>query len=208
MHYDLDKRARSCRPCAQAAYDAAQAAPPPPKYTLRECPFCGHQPEEGNLYDSVHRVNREGTLWTAGCVDNEGGCNASVLGGSREHAIALWNTRLGEDRSTIQAIEALARDTFETHEEADAWLRRPHSMLNGETPLDSSKTVLGVKRVNDILNAVKHGGIVGFLPRTIMILCPTCGNKRCPKAENSLFKCTNSNAPDQIGELDAQPSGD
>lgn len=63
------------------------------KYTLLKCPFCGHQPSENNLDDSIHPVNRERTLWNAGCVDNEGGCNAYVLGGSREEAIQRWNTR-------------------------------------------------------------------------------------------------------------------
>lgn len=75
-------------------------------FTLRECPFCGHQPDEGNLIDSIHPLNRERTLWTAGCVDNEGGCNASVLGSTREHAILLWNTRPGDDRTRINEIEA------------------------------------------------------------------------------------------------------
>lgn len=35
-----------------------------------------------------------------------------------------------------------------------------------------------------------------------MIVCSKCGNKRCPKAENCKFKCTESNALDQIGELE------
>jgi hypothetical protein len=63
------------------------------KYTLLVCPFCGHQPEEGNLRDSVHSINREYTIWEAGCVVNEGGCDAFVLAGSREEAIQKWNTR-------------------------------------------------------------------------------------------------------------------
>jgi hypothetical protein len=32
-----------------------------------------------------------------------------------------------------------------------------------------------------------------------MILCPTCGNKRCPKANNHLFTCTGSNDTGQQG---------
>lgn len=34
---------------------------------------------------------------------------------------------------------------------------------------------------------------------TRMILCPDCGNKRCPKANNHTFACTNSNEPNQVG---------
>lgn len=83
VHIDLDKRARCCRKCAEAKHQADLAKPPALTFALRVCPFCGHQPEEENLYDSAHRLNYEGTLWTAGCVDNEGGCNASVLGFNR-----------------------------------------------------------------------------------------------------------------------------
>ncbi len=32
-----------------------------------------------------------------------------------------------------------------------------------------------------------------------MVLCPTCGNKRCPKAANHNNQCTNSNDPNQLG---------
>lgn len=37
--------------------------------------------------------------------------------------------------------------------------------------------------------------------RSYMILCPTCGNKRCPKAQNHIYKCTGSNAVGQVGVL-------
>ena len=32
-----------------------------------------------------------------------------------------------------------------------------------------------------------------------MILCPKCGNKRCPHATYHGFECTNSNEPGQEG---------
>lgn len=34
---------------------------------------------------------------------------------------------------------------------------------------------------------------------TVMITCPECGNKRCPKATHHMHACTNSNAPGQPG---------
>jgi len=34
------------------------------------------------------------------------------------------------------------------------------------------------------------------------VVCPFCGNKRCPKASNHRYKCTNSNETGQIGELE------
>lgn len=33
----------------------------------------------------------------------------------------------------------------------------------------------------------------------MMILCPTCGNKRCPQANNHRNPCTNSNESGQQG---------
>ena len=32
-----------------------------------------------------------------------------------------------------------------------------------------------------------------------MVLCPTCGNKRCPKANDHRNECTGSNEPGQPG---------
>ena len=34
-----------------------------------------------------------------------------------------------------------------------------------------------------------------------VILCLDCGNKRCPKAQNHIYKCTGSNAVGQVGEV-------
>lgn len=33
----------------------------------------------------------------------------------------------------------------------------------------------------------------------VMYLCPTCGNKRCPKATDHRLDCTDSNEPGQVG---------
>lgn len=34
---------------------------------------------------------------------------------------------------------------------------------------------------------------------TRMIVCPTCGNKRCPRSTDHKYECTNSNEPGQPG---------
>lgn len=34
-----------------------------------------------------------------------------------------------------------------------------------------------------------------------MVLCPTCGNKRCPHALAHIYRCTGSNDTGQIGEI-------
>lgn len=36
-------------------------------------------------------------------------------------------------------------------------------------------------------------------PMNRMILCPNCGNKRCPQAAHHDNKCTKSNEPGQVG---------
>jgi hypothetical protein len=36
---------------------------------------------------------------------------------------------------------------------------------------------------------------------TRMIVCPECGNKRCPKASNHRYDCTNSNDVGQLGSI-------
>lgn len=46
-------------------------------------------------------------------------------------------------------------------------------------------------------------GSWGWLPlsSTKMILCPTCGCKRCPKASDHDLACTDSNEPGQPGSV-------
>lgn len=48
------------------------------------------------------------------------------------------------------------------------------------------------------------GGIAqdGSPPGTWFNACPQCHNKRCPKCDNHRFKCTGSNKPGQVGELE------
>ena len=46
----------------------------------------------------------------------------------------------------------------------------------------------------------------GFpLSLTKMILCPKCGNKRCPKASDHRLECTGSNQPGQAGSVYGRP---
>lgn len=39
------------------------------------------------------------------------------------------------------------------------------------------------------------------LQASMMIVCPVCGNKRCPRASDHRNKCTNSNRPGQEGSV-------
>jgi hypothetical protein len=40
-----------------------------------------------------------------------------------------------------------------------------------------------------------------------LVVCPECGNKRCPRADNHNFACTNSNEPGQTPTLVIPPMG-
>ena len=42
-------------------------------------------------------------------------------------------------------------------------------------------------------------GILVPVSGTLMVLCATCGNKRCPHAKDHRHTCTNSNDPGQKG---------
>jgi putative toxin-antitoxin system antitoxin component (TIGR02293 family) len=94
------------------------------------------------------------------------GAAAGVLGMDRATASRkvakddVLPTYAAESMLRLLALDAMARDTFETDHEAAAWLRQPHPMLDGETPLDCAKSGFGAERVKDILNAVKYGGVV------------------------------------------------
>ena len=48
---------------------------------------------------------------------------------------------------------------------------------------------------------VALGAIEIPVTATRMILCPTCGCKRCPKASDCQLDCTNSNLPGQEGSI-------
>jgi len=37
------------------------------------------------------------------------------------------------------------------------------------------------------------------------VVCPTCGNKRCPRADDHRNACSNSNAPGQVPQPERQP---
>lgn len=42
------------------------------------------------------------------------------------------------------------------------------------------------------------------IPIFMLIVCPLCGNKRCPKASDHTLECTGSNEPGQPGSVYAE----
>lgn len=69
-------------------------------------------------------------------------------------------THSAESVLRLLELDEIASDTFESEEAASGWLRRPHPMLDGESPLQAARTSFGAQRVKDILLAIKYGGVV------------------------------------------------
>ena len=72
----------------------------------------------------------------------------------------LLPTYAAESMLRLLELDGLAKETFETPEEAAGWMRQPHPMLGGEAPLECAKSGFGAQRVKDILVAIKYGGVV------------------------------------------------
>jgi hypothetical protein len=47
-------------------------------------------------------------------------------------------------------------------------------------------------------SAISEGDVIGRLSMR-MIVCPDCGNKRCPRATDHRLGCSGSNDPGQVG---------
>ena len=57
-------------------------------------------------------------------------------------------------------LKEMASATFESEDDVLGWLRRPHPLLDGESPLEAASTSFGSRRVRDILISIKYGGVV------------------------------------------------
>jgi len=69
-------------------------------------------------------------------------------------------THAAESVLRLLELDQMATDTFESETESSSWLRKPHPMLDGETPLECAKSSYGAQRVKDILLAIKYGGVL------------------------------------------------
>jgi putative toxin-antitoxin system antitoxin component (TIGR02293 family) len=57
-------------------------------------------------------------------------------------------------------LAKMANDIFASEEDAFAWMRKSHPMLDGDSPFQAAKTSFGAQSVKDILLAIKYGGAV------------------------------------------------
>ena len=80
-----------------------------------------------------------------------------------------------------------------------------------QSVVDSNWDAIFKKKHNEIVKAAAECGCYNcmekkidpttFMPASLntFIVCPKCGNKRCPRATDHNFECTNSNEPGQAG---------
>ncbi len=94
-------------------------------------------------------------------------------------------------KESLQVIETLEGDNTEENERLLELRKKITGAIQSKTPEKAKCWCHSCNR--DVL----VNGIPFSLSR--MILCPDCGNKRCPKANNHTFACTNSNEPNQVG---------
>lgn len=78
-----------------------------------------------------------------------------------------------------------------------------NSPPNKAQPLDKKENLDNCENCYECLKDKWEFGMP--VPATRMILCPVCGNKRCPKATNHILDCTNSNEPGQQGSRFQKP---
>lgn len=63
-------------------------------------------------------------------------------------------------RGTQRAAFTLARTVFASDDLALAWMNKSHELLQGRSPLGEAKSTAGATRVQEILLAIKYGGVV------------------------------------------------
>ena len=93
-----------------------------------------------------------------------------------------------------------ARRLAGTLEEIAHALRR--GATNAQAAAEGAQVAAEVKQCNcSQCNHVDELGAAKNLKGRRMILCPKCGNKRCPKASHHDNACADSNEPGQPGSI-------
>ena len=96
-----------------------------------------------------------------------------------------------------QAIEAAAFGQQNTLDYRD-----PRTVAGVDVSFETEKHMNFAPEQCECHRCIEEKGLkVGPLPLSSvkMILCPTCGNKRCPKANDHRNECSGSNEPGQPG---------
>jgi putative toxin-antitoxin system antitoxin component (TIGR02293 family) len=64
--------------------------------------------------------------------------------------------------ATIRTVELIthAVETFGTGDKAWLWLKKPHPLLDGLSPLEYASNQYGAEKVRSMLSAIRFGGVV------------------------------------------------
>ncbi len=89
---------------------------PAPEEAIRECPFCGGEPDvvcNGPSVAQMQHAHAWGEDYDVSYYVQCLGCTAtSMEAAERSAAIAAWNRRAGDEREAWQPIESAPRDRF------------------------------------------------------------------------------------------------
>jgi len=106
----------------------------------------------------------------------------------------------------VEANEQWLRDTFAEIDVCDT--KEAAMLLAGCIAEKHPNSEFGVVYIEVDINfpfksgcPCRHCQKVDVYGERWMILCPECGNKRCPKASHHGWDCTNSNATGQHGSV-------
>lgn len=171
-------------------------------------PYTPPVKSSGALPRSWNGKNKPLALCPASCgclwVNNEDG-TMSLFGGNNskscdECEMLPWDKLLPVTFGVVPASDAPVVV-------GDAWMKLA-GLIRAQFDKLQDKVVAGeLDPATDAEWSAIHAAIRGLTcgcwscqPNQLgMVLCPTCGNKRCPKANNHRNTCTNSNEPGQAG---------
>lgn len=162
------------------------------------CPFCGKLPEVTHRAASDYEGSKTGEVWFAVCHCKGYSANAWQHGETEDECRKEWNRR-----APLGKMPLVSRI--------------------GELADEAARTIPSLGTMTVTLTPIQLGWMFGMLQKEYqeagdgcgachrcapnnfitglnrMILCPDCGNKRCPKANDCQNECTGSNDPGQPG---------
>lgn len=111
------------------------------RYPIAKCPKCGHNPDRGNLIDSLHPMGMGGNaLWIFSCLEHEAGCGkAYAYGRTEREAVDRWNAQVlsldGPEVVILHMLDNQLRDSIHF------WATRAEDLaqkLKGQTAITES----------------------------------------------------------------------
>jgi len=120
-------------------------------------------------------------------------------------AMKQWLAALENASEYIQAEHDQRKELYEPYGMVHKYSTEVQNLLDNKQAIKSLRQAIEQAEKQELVafrycchSCFKaNGGMM--LDR--MILCPECGNKRCPKASDHNFSCTGSNEPGQIGSI-------